>query len=355
MSLLQDTISQITPADEITRIAACDKINQLAMPPWAMGRVLDLALDLAGITRSTKPPLARRLVTLMAGDHGIVEEGVTAFPSAVTVGIVATAVKGGAGVSVLSRQMNADVLVVDMGIAGDVSFLEDEPNFLSCPIAKGTANFAKGPAMTPEQAEQAVETGIKIALDRCDDYDVFITGEMGIGNTSPATAIVCAITGCPAADATGRGAGLDDDGLRHKMDVITSALLMHKPDQLNGLDVLSKVGGFEIGGLAGMIIGAASRNKPIVVDGFISTAAALIAQSLCPAATDYMLVSHKSVEVGHEAMLKTLGKEALFDLSLRLGEGTGAVLALPFLDAAAGLMNEMFTLPEALEAGRIQL
>jgi len=347
MSALQETLKQIVPPDEGFRSQARTRIEGLAMPPWALGRLLDLAVDLAGMTRSLQPPLARRVCVVMGADHGIVAEGVTNYPQEVTKSILLTAVRGGAGISVLARQAHCDVLVVDLGIVGDLSRLNAK-NFRHCPVARGSANFARGPAMTPAQAMKSLETGIGLARALGAANDVFVTGEMGIGNTTPATAIVCALTGCTAAEATGRGTGLDDTQLKHKTEVIQRALELNRPNPKDGLDVLAKVGGFEIGGLAGLILGAAAQRKPVVVDGFISTAAALIAQALCPAATGYMIAAHQSAETGHKVMLKHLDKQALLDLNLRLGEGTGAVLALHLLDGAVAVLTKMFTLQEAL-------
>ncbi len=347
MSLLESTLASIEGADAEYREQAAARLESLAMPHWALGGLLDLAVDLAGITRSMNPPVDRRLAVVMCGDHGVVAEGVTSYPSDVTRAILLTAVHGGAGVSVLARQADCDVVVVDMGIASDTGSIVAD-NFLSRPVGPGTENLAAGPAMTPEQAQQAVETGINIACTRGGSSDVLVTGEMGIGNTTPATAILCTLTGKKPKTVTGRGAGLDDAKLKTKIRIIEKALKTNKPDKTDGLDVLAKVGGFEIGGLAGVILGAAAMRRPVVVDGFISTAAAMIAHALCPAAADYMISGHAGAEPGHQAMLEHLGKQPLLDLGLRLGEGSGAVLALPLLNSATAVLREMYTLQEAM-------
>jgi nicotinate-nucleotide--dimethylbenzimidazole phosphoribosyltransferase len=348
MNLLDDVIAQIAPPDPEFRAQARTRLETLAMPPWALGRVLDLGVDLVGMTRALPPPVSRRLVVVMAGDHGVTVEGVTNFPAEVTRAIVLTAVRGGAGINVLARQTRCDVLVVDLGVAGGLGHLT-APNFLARPVAPGTQNLARGPAMTAAQARQSLETGIRLAQEQGRHYDVFATGEMGIGNTTPAAAIAAAITGRPAAAVTGRGTGLTDAQLAHKTEVVARALAVNRPDARDGLDVLAKVGGFEIGGLAGLILGAAAQRRPVVVDGFIATAAALIAHVLCPAAGGYLIAAHRSAEGGHRVMLEHLGKSALLDLDLRLGEGTGAALAMPLLDGAAAILTEMFTLDQALK------
>ncbi len=347
MALLDATLAVIEPADEEYREQATARLQSLAMPPWALSQLLDLGVDLAGITRSIRPSVERRLAVVMCGDHGVVAEGVTAYPQEVTQAILLTAVHGGAGINVLARRNNCDLLVVDMGVAGDTSHIVAD-NFLSRLVAHGTQSILAGPAMTPEQALQAIETGINIASIAGQEYDVLVTGEMGIGNTTPATAILCALTKSKPKAVTGRGAGVDDKGLKTKIKVIEKAIKVNKPKPDDGLDVLAKLGGFEIGGLVGVILGAAAMRKPVVVDGFISTSAGLIAQAICPAAADYMIAGHASAEPGHQVMLEKLGKTALLDLGLRLGEGTGAVLALNLLDAAVGVLSEMYTLNEAL-------
>ena len=239
------------------------------------------------------------------------------------------------------------MVVVDMGVAGDVGAVGSTKDFLSKPVAKGTANMAAGPAMSPEQAIRSLEAGIEVALELGSSYDLFGTGDMGIGNTTPSSAIVAAITSESPSSVTGRGTGIDDDQFLHKVSVVEKALRVNKPDASNALDVLTKVGGFEIGGLAGLILGAASMQKPVLIDGFISTAAALIAYGLNPVAGEYMIAAHRSVEQGHRAALAFLNKQPLLDLDLRLGEGTGAALAMTLVEAAKRILTEVATFEDA--------
>ncbi|MBN2312183.1 MAG: nicotinate-nucleotide--dimethylbenzimidazole phosphoribosyltransferase [Candidatus Hydrogenedentes bacterium] len=347
MSLLARTIEGITPADPEFRDRARARILTLCMPPWALGRLLDLAVDLAGMTRSLAPPVARRCVVVMAADHGVTAEGVSAFPREVTVEMVRNLVAGGAGVNVLGRQAGARVLVVDVGVAGDLSDLRGAASFQSRPVAHGTANMACGPAMRREQAIQAVEAGLHVAAELADETDVFATGEMGIGNTTPSSAIIAALCAVDVSEAAGRGTGIDDVRLRHKTAVIRRALDVNQPDPGDPIDVLAKVGGFEIGAIAGLILGAAAQRKPVLVDGLISTAGALLAHRLCPHAAEYMIASHRSDEPGHGPALAALGKRPLLDLGLRLGEGTGAALAMPLVEAAARILTEMASFDDA--------
>jgi nicotinate-nucleotide--dimethylbenzimidazole phosphoribosyltransferase len=347
MNLLNTTISAIKPQDRETRVLAKQRLDRLTMPHWALGRLLDLALDLAGMTGSLQPAVDRRLIVTMAGDHGVAEEGVSAFPREVTGQMVANIAAGGAGINALARVAGARVQVVDMGAACDLSALVDGGRILSKRIAPGTANIANGAAMSREQAVCSLEAGIEIAHTFAADTDLFGTGEMGIANTTPSSAIVAILTGATVEQATGCGTGIDDKRRKHKVAVIERALQVNRPDPGDGLEVLSKVGGFEIGGLAGLILGAAALRKPVIIDGFISTAAALVAQSLAPAATDYMIAAHHSIEQGHRLALAQLGKKPLLDLDFRLGEGTGAALAMNLVEGAKRILTEMATFEEA--------
>jgi nicotinate-nucleotide--dimethylbenzimidazole phosphoribosyltransferase len=254
-------------------------------------------------------------------------------------------VRGGAAVNVLARHAGARVVVVDVGVAAD---FDGHPGLLKRKIALGTQNLILGPAMTRPQAEAAVQVGLDTVNAEIDQgLDLVATGDMGIGNTTPSAAIVAAITGAPVAQVTGRGTGVDDAGLARKIAAIEKALSVNQPDPADALDVLTKVGGLEIAGLAGVMLGASARRVPVVVDGFISGAAALIAAGLAPAVTGYLIPAHRSVEIGHRVLLAHLGLEPLFDLDLRLGEGTGAVLAFHLIEAAARLHAEMATFAEA--------
>ncbi len=347
MNLLNKTINSIAGQNETVRAQAKERLDQLIMPHWALGQLMDLALDLAGICGSIRPSVERKTIVVMAGDHGITDAGISLFPKEVTVEMVRGFVNGVAGINVLARQAGADVKVVDMGIAGDLSTLAAEGNILDRKIAPGTNNFAEKPAMSRDQAVRALEAGISVAQELADSSDLFGTGDMGIGNTSPSSAIVATLCQLPIADVVGRGTGLDDAQLEHKIDVLEKALSRNNPDPADPIDVISKVGGFEIAGIAGLVLGAAALKKPIIIDGFISTAGALLAGRLAPKSKEYMIAAHRSVEKGQVAALADLGKEPLLDLQFRLGEGTGAAVAMNLVEGAVAILTEMATFSEA--------
>ncbi len=351
MSLLKRTLKEIYPQDSDSRDLAKTRLDNLTMPHWALGDLMDLSVDLAGMTRSVHPKVARKAIVTMAGDHGVVAEGVSKFPQEVTPQMVYNFVNGGAGINALAKQAGAEVIVVDMGVAADLKELADQGKIINKKVGLGTDNIAKGPAMSHAMATRAVESGIDVANELADRVDIFGTGDMGIGNTTPSTAIAAVITGKSLKELTGRGTGLDDEQLNHKIHVLEKILERNKPDPKNGLDILSKVGGFEIGGIAGLIIGAAAHRKPVVVDGFISSAGALIAIAIEPFVRDYIICAHRSMEPGHRAMQEKLGCRPLLDLNLRLGEGTGAALAMNLVEAAAAILTEVATFEEAEVAG----
>lgn len=351
MSLLQSTIGTIRGQDLAWRQKAKERLDQLAIPHWALGRLMDLSLDLAGQTCSMQPSLIRKAVITMAGDHGVAAEGVSKFPQEVTPQMVANFVNGGAGINVLARHAGAEVIVVDMGVAADLSALARSGKIVDKKIAFGTANMARGPAMSRDEAIRAIEAGIEVVASNEDRFDIFATGDMGIANTTPSSAIAAVLTSHSVNEVTGRGTGLDDQQWAVKVRVIEEALAVNRPDPSDGLDVLAKIGGFEIGGIAGVILGAAARRKPVVIDGFISTAGALIAQCLAPESIQFVIAAHRSMEPGHRLMQEKLGLEPLLDLNLRLGEGTGAALALPIVEAAARVLSEVATFAEAAVAG----
>lgn len=351
MSLLERTIQEIFPQDNDYRTKAKERLDQLALPHWALGDLMDLAMDLAGMTSSMKPSVARKAVVTMAGDHGVVAEGVSKFPQEVTPQMVYNFVHGGAGINALARQAGAEVVVVDMGVAADLRELAEQGKIINKKVGLGTDNIAQGPAMSIAMATRAVESGIDIAHELADRIDLFGTGDMGIGNTTPSTAIAAVLTGKSVEELTGRGTGLNDEQLLHKQEVIKKILATNTPDPKNGLDILAKVGGFEIGGIAGLILGAASRRKPVLVDGFISTAGALIAVAIEPFVRDYIICAHRSMEPGHRYMQEKLGLRPLLDLNLRLGEGTGAALAMNVVEAAVAVLTEVSTFEEAAVAG----
>jgi len=346
VQLLEGTLRAIRPRNEEARGRARARLEQLTMPYWALGRLMDLAEDLAGITGNIQPPVARRSLVVMAGDHGVAAEGVSKYPPEVTVQMVLNFVRGGAGCNAMARVVGARVVVVDMGVAGALS-AEAAAAVLNRRVAAGTGNIARGPAMTRAQAVEALEAGIAIASDLDSSTDLFGTGEMGIANTTASSAIVATLCAAPPAEVTGAGTGIDEAQRRHKIAVVERALAVNRPDPNDGLDVLARVGGFEIAGLAGLILGAAARRKPVLVDGFISTAAALIAQALAPDSVHSMIAAHRSEEPGHGAALAKLGKRPLLDLGMRLGEGTGAALAMSLVEAAARLLTDVATFEEA--------
>jgi len=354
LGLLEETVEQIAPQDPAWRARARERLEQLTMPHWALGRLMDLAEDLAGMTRSMRPPVERRIVVTMAGDHGVVAEGVSQYPQEVTVQMVHNFARGGAGVNALARVGGARLMVVDMGVAGDLGGLVREGRVVSRRVGAGAGNIARGPAMGRGEAVRCIEAGIEVARELGPATDVFGTGDMGIGNTTPSAAIAAVLTGRPAAEVTGRGTGIDDARLRRKAEVVQRAVDLNRPDAGDGVEVLARVGGFEIGGIAGLILGAASLRRPVLVDGFISTAGALIAHALAPHAADYMIAAHRSAEQGHGPMLDRLGKRPLLDLGLRLGEGTGAALAMPLVEAAARLLTEVRTFEEAAVSGAVR-
>lgn len=347
MSVIEQTIKRIKPADTAVRDRARTRLEQLTMPHWALGRIMDLAEELAAMTGSLHPPVTRKTVVTMAGDHGVTAQGVSKYPQAVTVQMVHNFVQGGAGINALARLAGARVVVVDMGVAGDLGALAQAGKIVSRSLGAGTKDMTAGPAMTRPEAAGAIGAGIDVALSLADSTDIFATGDMGIGNTTSSSAIVSVFTGANVAEVTGRGTGIDEARFHHKVGVIEQALRVNRPDPEDAVDVLAKVGGFEIGGIAGLILGAASLAKPVLIDGFISTAGALIAARLAPTARDYMIASHRSMEQGHRAALMHLGKKPLLDLDLRLGEGTGAAVAMHLVEAAVRILTEVATFEEA--------
>jgi len=335
----------IPPIDLAAETQARARQDSLTKPPGSLGRLEALSIQLTGITGAARPSLARKAVIVMAGDHGVTAEAVSAYPAAVTPQMVLNFAHGGAAINVLARQAGARVVVVDVGVAAE---LGEQRGVLARKVASGTANMALGPAMTRTQAEAAVQVGLDVVTGEIErGLDLVATGDMGIGNTTASAAIVAAITRLPVALVTGRGTGVDDAGLARKVTVIERALAVNQPNPADALDVLSKVGGLEIGGLAGVIIGAAAQRVPVVIDGFISGAAAMIAVGLCPAIQPYLIAAHQSVEIGHRVLLEHLGLQPLLLLDLRLGEGTGAVLAFHLLEASVRLLGEMATFAEA--------
>jgi nicotinate-nucleotide--dimethylbenzimidazole phosphoribosyltransferase len=325
--------------------AAAERQNNLTKPLGSLGRLEELSIQVAGVQGRARPRLENKAIVTMAADHGICAEGVSAYPAEVTPQMVFNFLHGGAAINALSRHAGARMVVVDVGVA---SAMPDHPDLVSRKVAFGTQNMAYGPAMSVEEAVQAIEVGIEVVeREVAKGLDIVGTGDMGIGNTTASSAIVCAFTGEQVAMVTGRGTGLNDEQLRNKVAVIERVLAVNRPDPANGLDVLAKVGGLEIAGLAGVILGAAANRVVVVIDGFISGAAALVAHALCPQARDYMVAAHLSVEIGHQAVMRRLGLVPLLDLNMRLGEGTGAALGISLVEAAVRALNEMATFAEA--------
>jgi len=343
--LLSNTIEMIRPLDKKAMAEAQARQNQLTKPQGSLGKLEELSIHLAGIQGKSIPQIRHKAIITMAGDHGVVAEKVGNWPQEVTAQMVHNFLSGGAGVNVIARQVGARVIVVDVGVATEMG---PSPRLLARKIAPGTQNISLGPAMTREQALTAVETGIEIVgAEVAKGLDIVGTGDMGIGNTTPSSAICAVMTGRRVAEVTGRGTGITDEQLAHKIEVIERALAVNHPDPNQPLDVLAKVGGLEIGGLVGVILAAAARRIPVVIDGFISGAAALIAAGLAPRSKDYLIPAHVSAEAGHKLLLQHLGLKPLLDLAMRLGEGTGAALGIFLAEVAAKVLAEMSTFAEA--------
>ncbi len=343
--ILSRTIANIRPLDKTSMAKAKERQDILTKPTGSLGRLEELSIQIAGIQGKPIPQITQKAVIVMAADHGVAVRGTSAYPQEVTSQMVLNFLHGGAGINVISRQVGARVIIVDMGVAGR---LDSNLGLISRKIAAGTQDMSKGPAMTLAQATQALEVGIEIVTHEIKKgLDIVATGDMGIGNTTASSAICAVMAGKTIGEVTGRGTGLDDKQLQHKIKIINEAITLNRPDSSKPLEVLAKVGGFEIGGLAGVILGAASHRIPVVIDGFISGAAALISAGLCPQVKDYMIAGHCSVEPGHKLLLKHLGLRPLLDLEMRLGEGTGAALAISIAETSIRILTEMATFSEA--------
>ena len=344
-SLVDRTIAAIGPLDAAAVAAAEARQGVLTKPPGSLGRLESLSIQLAGILGQPIPQISGKAVIVVAGDHGVAAEGVSAYPAEVTPQMVFNFLAGGAAINALSRHAGADITVIDAGVAVD---LDPQPGLTIAKVGYGAGNIAVGPAMSREEAIRCLEIGINAANESADaGANLIAGGDMGIGNTTPSAAITAAITGAAVAMVTGRGTGVDDAGLEGKIATIRRALEVNQPDGNDGLDVLAKVGGYEIGVLAGVMLGAAARQCAVIVDGFISGAAALIAWRLCPAVAERMIAAHRSVEPGHNVGLQAMGLSPLLDMEMRLGEGTGAALAMHVVEAAAKCLAEMATFAEA--------
>ncbi len=347
---LEEMVKKIQPVGGKWVEKAREHTLQLAIPPRALGRLHDISERICGIQETLQPEVSSKAFLVMAGDHGVASDGVSAFPQEVTGEMVKNFLRGGAGINVLARNVGAEVLVVDMGIIPDVDpgSSEYRNRFHIRKVGRGTANIARGPAMTRAQAEQSILHGFNIASELFSTgVRMLGTGDMGIGNTTPSAALGAVLTGKPVNEMVGRGTGIGDSAMDNKCEIVKRAIEINRPNAADGLDALAKVGGFEIGGIAGCVLAAAYHRRPAVIDGFISTAGALVAHSLCPAAVDYVFAGHCSEESGHRKMLAYLGLEPILDLGLRLGEGTGAALAMGVIEGAVRVFNEVLTFEQA--------
>jgi len=343
--LLSNTIEMIKPLNKEAMIEARSRQDRLTKPQGSLGRLEELSVQLAGIQSKPVPQIRHKAIITMAGDHGVVADGISAYPQDVTAQMVYNFLRGGAGINVIGHMIGARIVVVDIGVAAN---LEPDPQLQARKIAPGTRSMSQGPAMTEDEAIRAIETGIElVSTEMARGLDILGTGDMGIGNTTASSAICAVITGESVAEVTGRGTGIDDKQLTHKIEVINRAIAANHPDPDQPLDVLAKVGGFEIGGLAGAMLAAAAHHIPVVIDGFISGAAALIATALSPKLKDFLIAAHVSAEPGHRLLLNHLGLKPLLDLGMRLGEGTGAALGIFLAETSARVLAEMATFTEA--------
>lgn len=346
---LDDVLKRIEPVDRWAQRSAELRQQQLTKPPGSLGRLEELSIQLAGVFRTERPTIRGKAVIVAAADHGVVAQGVTGYPQEVTAQMMQNFLAGGAAVNVMARKASVGLAIVDAGVAAP---LPEHPDLRDVAAGRGTADMTQGPAMSREQAEQSVSAGVALALEAAEHgADIIGAGEMGIGNTTASSAITVVLTGSPPRETTGRGTGRNEEEMAHKVAVVERALEVNRPDSTDGLDVLAKVGGFEIGVLAGVVLGGALARRVVVLDGFVSTAAGLIAHSLCSDVGNYVVASHLSVEPGHRIALGHMGLRPLLDLGMRLGEGTGAVLAMGLIEAAAACLTEMATFTEAGVSG----
>ena len=344
-ALLRETVESVPALDPRWTERAQVRLDSLTKPLGSLGRLEEIARRLVAIREEERPDCSGKAIFTLAADHGVTEEGVSAYPKAVTQQMVLNLLSGGAAINVLCRHCGIDILVVDIGV--DWKF-DELDGLVRMKVAHGTRNMARGPAMREDEMYLAVGAGIGLASAAAAQGRTLIgTGEMGIGNTTAASAITALLTGRPVAEVTGRGAGVDDAGLERKARVVEKALALNRPDPSQPLDVLRKVGGLEIAGLAGLILGASARRIPIAVDGFISTSAAAIACAIQPRVRDFLFAAHRSSEPGHDSLLEFIGHKPILDLEMRLGEGTGAALAMTLIEAAAKVLNDMATFSSA--------
>jgi len=346
MERLKRTVSAILPLEQDWQQKAQQRLDSLTKPRDSLGRLEEIARRMVAIRKNTHPSTSKKVIFTLAGDHGVAEERVSAYPQEVTAQMVYNFLSGGAAINVLARHVGAKVIVSDLGVAVD---LKPHPLLKIKKVDYGTKNLATGPAMSRQQAIQAVEAGIKLFEEEYQNngIDLVGVGDMGIANTTPSSAIVAVLTGQKPEQVTGRGTGIEDELLQHKIAIIQRAIELNQPNPNDPIDVLTKVGGFEIGGIAGIVLAAAAHRVPVLIDGFISTAGALIAHQLQPVSKEYMFAAHQSVEPGHRAALEKMKLQPILDLNMRLGEGTGAALAMSIIEASIKILTEMATFQNA--------
>ncbi len=347
MRKLEETVNRISPISSYLGKNLQNKLDNLTKPKGSLGRLEEMAKVVGMIKGSLTPIINRKVSFVFASDHGVVEEKVSAFPPEVTAQMVYNFLRGGAGINVLANLAGSEVIVVDIGVKEKIAAKNSKLKVKK--INYGTKNMSRGPAMSREEAVKSVEAGIEVFEEenRKGKIDIVGIGDMGIGNTTASSAITACVTSVKVEDVTSKGTGIGEEMLKNKFAVIRKSLDINKPDSSDPIDILSKVGGFEIGGMAGVILSAAANNTPVILDGFISTAGALIAAKIAPESTQYMIASHQSVEKGHKVALNYLGKKPLLNLDLRLGEGTGAALAMILVEAGIRILNEMASFQEA--------
>jgi len=355
MQKLKETISKIEKLDFSLMEETQKRLDTLTKPKGSLGRLEEIARQVAGITKKRNPSFKNKVIFVMAADHGVTEEGVSAYLKEVTSQMVYNFINGGAAINVLAKHIGARVLVVDMGVASKLQITNYKlQNFKDKKINYGTKNMAKEPAMTKEEAIRAIETGIEVfEKELSKGIDIVATGDMGIGNTTSSSAIASCLVGKSVKDLTGRGTGISDEVFLRKVEIIEKAIRIKQPNPSDPVDVLSKVGGFEIGGLSGVILASASKRVPVVIDGFISGAAALIACSLKKEVKDFLIAGHCSAEKGHKLILEYLGLRPLLNLDMRLGEGTGAALGMGIVEASIKILTQMATFEDAGVSRRI--
>ena len=352
-----ETLGALGPLDATAMAAATTHLDTLTKPPGSLGRLESLAIQLAGITGEPRPTFRRRSIVVAAADHGVVRQGVSAYPADVTAQMVANFLAGGAAISALARTVDAEVIVVDAGVAGHIPPVDRHPRarLIAAPIRAGTDDMSSGPAMSRLEALQAIGLGLDVAGGlRRDGVELLGIGEMGIGNTTAASAVTAAMTGLAPERVTGRGTGIDDATYRHKVDVVARGLERNRPEPADPVGVLATVGGLEVGVLVGLLLGAASARIPVILDGFITGAATLLAVGLAPGIEARLVAAHRSVEPGHAVVLERLGLRPLLELDLRLGEATGAALAMALVDAAVAVRDGMATFDAAGVSGPAQ-